>query len=273
MLELFQRSVRVPVYMSGGEQRVLPRRLRGSNDRAARSVSQRQWAVVCLIRPSNREKEDAQFDPRYDVPMKRTIQKTLAPAVCLSLIAFTVACGGRWEPGDYTEPGEANELGVGGSNGNGGGSANSKCRADSDGSRATLPFAIVEIKVGPSGFIEVLNTRGEPLSLSGTYISGSTLQALPESVVGKQRLLFPASDLQSTGELFVRTSGGTLLQYVCWGQQPPSATQVIAGQARMWDSKGGCASAPGAGQSLHLTGAGTKIADWKLGTPTPSSCP
>lgn len=191
-------------------------------------------------------------------------------SVCLLVVS---GCG-RWEPGPYTG---GDGPGSGGAKSDAGppdagddGDAGTTCPPDADGTQALADFALAEIGPGASGFIEFVNNTDATLDLSDVRIEGALTGGVGAKVAPGRRLVFSAS-LGASGELGV-TLDGYLLQYVCWGQQPPTMLQNAAVSMGLWGVSS-CALAPGPEQSLHLTGGGTLPGEWTAGAPTPNHCP
>lgn len=203
------------------------------------------------------------------------MQPLFQKLACLSILSLAVACG-RYEPGDYTSTGGTGQTGGSHSSGNStdkndASDPTTDCPADTDGSRTKLPFAIVEIGLGPDGFIEFLNPGDEVANVLDFELHGAATWSIPEDISGHQRLLFDAV-LDTSGELALLSDKGVLTQYVCWGQQPPTNHQNEAVAKGLWSASAQCVETPEDGQSLHLTGNGRSPLDWKPGPPNPSEC-
>lgn len=203
------------------------------------------------------------------------MQLHLRKTLCLSVLALAVGCG-RYEPGDYTSTGGTGQTGGSQSDPDktdgGGFDDTADCPRDTDGSRTPLAFAIVEIGLGEDGFIELLNPKDVPANVFEFELQGSAEWAIPEDFAANERLILNAV-LDTSGELAIRSNKGALLQYVCWGQQPPTNSQNEAVAIGLWSESGLCVLPPESGQSLHLTGTGTSSTDWTAAKPTPSNCP
>lgn len=195
-------------------------------------------------------------------------------ALTLSLSLLALAGCGRWEPGPYTGgdgPGSGGtKTDAGTSDAGDDADAGADCPPDPDGRQAIADLALSEIKPQPSGFIEIVNNTDARLDVSGVRLEGSLEGGIGQTIAPGRRLVFSAP-LSTSGELAL-TQDGYLLQYVCWGQQGPSLLQNEAVANGVWGVSS-CALAPGAGQSLHLTGSGTLPAEWTAGASTPNHCP
>lgn len=203
------------------------------------------------------------------------MRSSIARQALLVTLVASVACG-RWEPGDYTSGGNTNLPGGTQTPGQGGGEGETPnpqapCPTDPDGVDTFLPLTLAEMRFGESGFLEFVN-RSDPesdLPLEEITIVGTLDVDLSGTLKHGHRLVTKGA-LPLSGELAIELNG-SLLQYVCWGQQPPSTLQNEAILATVWT--GPCVIPPSTALSVHLRGLGRVAGDWVAGTPTPNHCP
>ena len=151
-----------------------------------------------------------------------------------------------------------------------------------------LPSLVIS-EIDPGSFIELFNTTGADIALSGSSMqlcspfSYAALSSLAGGVTvpagGYAELPWPStfSDVDAGGEVILYASGSfgadtAILDFVCWGTDPHGTRMSQAVAVGKW--VGPCAAAIGAGDSLVRVTAttGTNAASYSTATPTPETC-
>lgn len=146
---------------------------------------------------------------------------------------------------------------------------------DSDGTESFQSVVFSEITFGTRPTVELLNnaTTTQTLSEYVLNVTGTNEMLPATSILAGDRVDVDANVTSTAGELGILTVSGTIVEYVCWGNQPSgSSLQTQAEMAGLWTGGGACVQSPPTGYSLHLVGHGTALGDWESGTPTVNGC-